>query len=188
MVFKFQILNFEFSIKHRKIMSWMKRDPKKSVPASIRLFIIPLMLLLSSCSKKPAELYNEGIKSFAAGNYEKAQENFADGIKKGIQTDSPGRSDSLYAGFVAANLATGKYALINAAYNDFTDGIHNSLVKMYGERAMKMVGITKEIIPYKTGGGNQLPSDFPQTVMIQEIADRQGFLTVKQQVDDIIKK
>jgi hypothetical protein len=169
-------------------MSWMKRDLKKTVPTSIRLFIIPLMLLLASCSKKPAELYSEGIKSFAAGNYEKAQENFANGIKKGIQTDSPGRSDSLYAGFVAANLVTGKYVGINAAYNDFTDGIHNSLVRMYGERAMKMVGITKEIIPYKTGGGNQLPPDFPQTVMIQEIADRQGFFTVKQQVDDIIKK
>ncbi len=188
MAYKFQILNFAFSVKHQNIMRWMKRDLRKIFSTSMGLFIIPFIFLLSSCSKKPAELYSDGMKSFAAGNYEKAEENFADGIKKGVQTDSPRRSDSLYAGFVAANLVTGKYAEINAAYNDFTDGIHNSLVKMYGERAMKTVGIAKEIIPYKTGGGNQLPPDFPQTVVIQEIADRQGFFTVKQQVDAVIKK
>lgn len=133
-----------------------------------------------SCSKKPAELYDEGMKSFFTGNYEKAQENFADGIKKG-------GSNSLYAGFIAANLVTGKYAPVNSAYNDFTDGIHKVLVMVYGERSMKILGATTKIIPYKTNGGNKLPQDFPQTIEIQAIADRQGFMVIKEQIDKIIK-
>jgi len=143
--------------------------------------LFALAFLLSSCSKKPAELYNDGIKSFAEGNYEKAQENFSNGIKKG-------GSDSLYAGFIAANLVTGKYTFINSAYNDFTDGIHKLLVRMYGERTMKAISVTREIIPYKTSGGNKLPQDFPQTVEIQAIADRLGFVNIKQQIDKIIKE
>ena len=97
-------------------------------------------------------------------------------------------SDSLYAGFIATNLVTGKYPQINQTYNDFTDGIHNSLVTMFGEKAMKFYGATTEIIPYKIGGGNQVPPDFPQTIAIQAIADRQGFFAVKQQIDKALKK
>jgi hypothetical protein len=149
-----------------------------------RLIIFSALLfafLNSSCSKKPAELYSDGLKSFAAGNYEKAQQSFADGIRKGT-------SDSLYGGFIAANLVTGKYASINSAYNDFTNEIHDTLVKMYGARPMKVVAVATEIIPYKTNGGNRLPPDFPQTVATQAIADRRDFLTIKQQIDNIIKK
>jgi hypothetical protein len=140
-----------------------------------------LALSFVSCSRKPAELYNDGMKSFVAGDYGKAQENFADGIKKG-------GSDSLYAGFIAANLVTGKYAPVNSAYNDFCDGIHQSLVKVYGARAVKMVGVTSGIIPYKTGGGNKLPQDFPQTIDLQAMADYQGFIAVKQQIDKVVKQ
>ncbi len=149
--------------------------------ASVILIALAISCFITSCSKKPGELYNDGLKSFASGDYAKAQENFADGIKKN-------GSDSLYAGFIAANLVTGKYAPVNSAYNDFTDGIHSLLVKMYGERPMKMVGATTRIIPYKIEGGNQLPPDFPQTVEIQAIADRQGFFFLKQQIDKIVKK
>ena len=77
---------------------------------------------------------------------------------------------------------------INQTYNDFTDGIHNSLVTMFGERPMKFYGATTRIIPYKIEWGNQLPPDFPQTVAIQAIADRQGFFSLKQQIDKIVKK
>ncbi len=148
----------------------------------IKLFLVlTSAFLLASCSKKPAEFYNDGMKSFVAGKYDEAQENFTKGIKKD-------GNDSLYAGFIAANLVTGKYPHINQVYNDFTDGIHNSLVRMFGERAIKFYGATTEIIPYKTVGGNRLPMDFPQTVAIQALADRQGFFTVKQQIDKVIKK
>ena len=139
-----------------------------------------LTFSLVSCSKKPAELYDDGMKSFVAGNYEKAQENFSDGIKKA-------GSDSLYAGFIAANLVTGKYPTVNSAYNDFTEGIHSVLVRMYGERSMKTVSVTNQIIPYKANGGNKLPQDFPQTIEIQAIADRQGFTLIKDQIDKLIK-
>lgn len=156
---KFSILNCEFKI----------------------LFVLAASFLIASCSKKPIELYNDGIKSFTAGNYEKAQENFSDEIKKD-------GNDSLYAGFIAANLITGKYPQVTQSYNDFTNGIHDTLVKMFGEAAMKYYGATTEIIPYKTGGGNKIPPDFPQTVAIQARADSQGFLAVKQQINNVIKK
>jgi hypothetical protein len=152
------------------------------------LLMVTSAFLVASCAKKPVELYKDGLKSFAAGNYEKAQENFSDGIRKNDQADSFDRSDSLYAGFIAANLVTGKYASINSAYNDFTKGIHDSLINLYGQRAMKMVEVTSEITPYKTGGGNRLPPDFPQTVVIQAIADHQGFYNIKQQIDGVVKK
>ncbi len=137
-------------------------------------------LFLSSCSKKPVELYDEGMKSFVAGKYEEAQESFSDGIRKG-------GSDSLYAGFIAANLVTGKYAGINSAYNDFSDGIHKLLVRLYGERAMKMLSAVDPLIPYKATGGNKLPQDFPQTIEIQAIADREGFAAIKEQIDKIVR-
>jgi hypothetical protein len=143
--------------------------------------VLTSVFLLASCSKKPAELYTDGMKLFATGKYDDAQEDFAKGIKRD-------GNDSLYAGFITANLVTGKYPQINQIYNDFTDGIHNSLVIMFGERTMKFYGATTEIIPYKTGGGNRVPTDFPQTVAIQALADRQGFFTVKQQIDKVIKK
>ena len=171
--FKFLILNSQIKIHSSPI---------------IILSALLLSSLLVSCSKKPAELYDDGMKSFTAGNYEKAQESFTDGIKKSVQKDLFVGSDSLYAGFIAANLITGKYAPINSAYNEFTDGIHAWLVNSYGERVIKMVGVTKEIIPYKTGGGNRLPPDFPQTVAVQAIADHQGFANIRQQIDSIIKK
>jgi hypothetical protein len=161
---------------------------KMHISRFIILSALLLSFLLVSCSKKPAELYDEGMKSFTAGNYEKAQESFSDGIKKSVEKNLFVGNDSLYAGFIAANLVTGKYAPINSAYNDFTDGIHAWLVNSYGERAMKMVGVTKEIIPYKPGGGNRLPPDFPQTVAVQAIADHQGFANMRQQIDSIIKK
>ena len=154
----------------------------KILNLKIIIFILPtLVLLVVSCSKKPAELYNDGMKSFASGNYEKAQENFADGIKKN-------GSDSLYAGFIAANLVTGKYSSVNSAYNDFSDGIHNIIIRLYGPKAVRALGIAKELIPYKAEGGNKLPADFPQTIAIQAVADRDGFFVVKQQIDKIIKK
>ncbi len=139
-----------------------------------------LAFSLVSCSKKPVELYIDGMKSFTTGSYEKAQEDFSDGIKKG-------GSDSLYAGFIAANLVTGKYAPVNSAYDDFTDGIHKVLLRMYGERFMKTVNVTSQLIPYKPEGGNKLPQDFPQTIEIQAIADREGFTAVKDQIDKLVK-
>lgn len=150
---------------------------------SVRL--VPLILLstifLSSCSKKPDELYSDGMKSFTAGDYAKAQEYFSDGIKKD-------GGENLYAGFIAANLVTGKYPQVNSAYNQFTDGIHAALVRLYGDKILKVFGITTKIIPYNTSGGNQIPPDFPQTIVIQAAADYQGYLAVKQQIDGTIKK
>jgi len=168
-----RILNFRFLIPGARFNTQISK--------LVILLVLLSVFFLSSCSKKPTELYNEGMNSFASGNYEKALENFADGIRKD-------GNDSLYSGFIAANLATGKYALINSAYNDFTAGIHDSLLIIYGKRAMKIVGITSEIIPYKTEGGNMLPPDFPQIVDVQAIADRQAFATIKQQIDKIVKK
>jgi len=156
---------------------------KFKVDDSRLMFFSALLLafLSSSCSKKPAELYDDGAKSFTSGSYERAQQSFTDGIRKGS-------SDSLYAGFIAANLVTGEYATIISAYNDFTNEIHDSVVKIYGARPAKVVAIATQIIPYKTGGGNRLPPDFPQTVEMQAIVDHQDFLTIKEQIDSIIKK
>lgn len=145
------------------------------------LSVLVLALGIAACSKKPAELFDDGIKSFAAGKYSDAEEQFADGIKKN-------GSDSLYAGFIAANLVTGKYPQLNSSYNQFTDGIRTSLVLLYGERALRHYGITSKIVPYKTEGGNQLPPDFPLVVVVQARADIQDFFTIKQQIDKLIKK
>lgn len=145
------------------------------------LFALVCIISFASCSRKPAELLNDGMKSFAAGDYTKAQEDFEEGIKKS-------GSDTLYAGFIAANLVTGKYGPVNSAYNNFTDGIHQALIKMYGEREVKFYGIAKDILPYKTDGANKVPPDFPTTVAIQAIADHQGFYFVKQQIDNILRK
>lgn len=145
------------------------------------LFALVCIISFASCSKKPAELLSDGLKSFSAGDYAKAQEDFEDGIKKN-------GGDTLYDGFIAANLVTGKYAPINSDYNSFTDGIHQSLIKMYGERQVRFYAITKEILPYKTEGGNKVPPDFPETVATQAMADRQGFYFIKQQIDNILRK
>jgi len=155
---------------------------------SLLLITIALAMLSASCSKKPVELYREGMSSFTAGKYADAQESFARGIKKNVQSDIFGKGDSLYAGFIAANLVTGKYSAVNSAYNDFTDSIHASLVRMYGEKTMMLIGATTKIIPYKAEGGNKLPSDFPETVAVQGIADHKDFAAIKQQIDDIIRK
>lgn len=150
-----------------------------------RFYLLELLLVLvfflASCSRKPEAFYVDGMKSFAAGKCAEAQEYFADGIRKN-------GTDSLYAGFIAANLVTGKYAQVNAAYNQFTDGIRGSLVQLYGERVLRLYGITTKIIPYKTSGGNQLPPDFPLTVVVQVRADIQGYFTLKQKIDNLIKK
>ncbi len=158
---------------------------KTGIFMNFKAWLVPLVLLstlfLSSCSKKPDELYNDGMKLFIAGDYEKAQKYFSDGIKKN-------GGENLYAGFIAANLVTGKYPQVNSAYNQFTDGIHGALLRLYGSRVLKMYGITSEIIPYNTSGGNRIPSDFPQTITIQAAADYQGYLAVKQQIDSAVKK
>lgn len=138
-------------------------------------------MLLASCSRKPEALYVDGMKAFAAGKYTEAQDYFADGIRKN-------GGDSLYAGFVAANLVTGKYVQVNAAYNQFTDGIRNYLVQLYGERVLQHYGVVAKIVPYKTSGGNQLPSDFPSTIVTQARADIEGYFTLKQQIDNLLKK
>lgn len=158
---------------------WISKEFK--IPKFIIFFAFASAMLLASCSKKPAELYNDGMKSFVAGKYQDAQEDFAKGIKKD-------GSDTLYAGFIAANLVTGKYTQINQTYNDLSEAIHDSLVALFGEKAMKFYGATTELIPYKIDGGNRLPQDFPQTIVLQSVADRQGFFTIKQQIDKIIKK
>ena len=121
------------------------------------------------------------MKSFAAGDYAKAMDYFADGIKK---EDAP----NLYSGFIASNLVTGKYPEINSGYNRFTDGIHASLVQMYGLRAVTMFSIAKQLVPYNINGGNKLPADYPETVALQIKADYEGYVTLKQQVDNTIKK
>jgi hypothetical protein len=152
------------------------------------LVVAGLSFVIASCSKKPMEFYHEGIKSFTAGKFEEAQESFSEGIRRSLKEGSSLRNDSLYAGFIAANLVTGKYAPIISAYNDLSKRIHTTLAGMYGERTMKMLGIVKEIVPYDTSGGNRLPRDYPQTIAIQAIADNSGFSMIEQQVDEIVKK
>ncbi len=155
------------------------RDYSKLIPRLI--CVLTLSLLVASCFKKPAELQESGMKAFAAREYAKAQEYFADGIKKEGNTQ-------LYAGFIAANLVTGKYPEVNSAYNEFSDNIHSSLTELYGERVIRTLGVTTELIPYNIKGGNQIPPDFPQTIALQASADYSAYLTVEQQIDDIVKK
>ncbi len=148
-------------------------------------WIIPILLLMAisivSCSKKPAQYYDLGMNAFKAGQYAKAQEDFADGIRKGGNTN-------LYAGFIAANLVTGKYPEVNSAYNGLCDHIHSSLEQMYGPRLISVIGISSKLIPYSTKGGNKIPSDFPETIALQSNVDYQGYLAVKQQIENAIKK
>lgn len=166
-------MNFEFSIEGHKPNGTMKR---------LFIFItLALPFLLVSCSKNPQQLQKEGMKAYAAGDYAKAQEYFADGIKKEGTRE-------LYAGFIAANLVTGKYPQINSAYNSLCDNIHSSLVDLYGKRAILSLGITSGLTPYKINGGNQIPSDYPQTIMLQETADFSGYLIIKGQIDSILRK
>jgi len=142
---------------------------------------IALALTISSCAKKPAELYQDGMKAYEAGNYSKAQENFAAGIKKNADVN-------LCAGFIAANLVTGKYPGIITAYNQFSDGIRSEVEKTYGPRVVTALAITSELIPYNTSGGNKIPKDFPQTIVLQASADPGGYYFLTQQIVNIIKK
>lgn len=145
------------------------------------LLTIALAIMLSSCSKKPAEYYREGMQEFTAGKYGVAQETFAKGIKHG-------GNDSLYAGFVASNLVTGKYPQVNVAYNGLSAGIRRHLTDLYGQRTLGIIGITSDIIPYNTSGKNRIPSDFPQTIALQAVADYQEYLALKKEVDKDIGK
>jgi hypothetical protein len=142
---------------------------------------IALACTISSCSKKPAESYNDGIKAIAANDYARAQDYFADGIKNNGDM-------KLYAGFIAADLVTGKYPAVISAYNALSDSIHSSLVQMYGARVMKIVGISSKIIPYNTSGGNKIPPDFPDTIVLQCMANYQQYLVMKQQIENAIGK
>ena len=167
------------NLRHLKIVN-LKLEIGDLRPHLLLSFLI-LTVFLTSCSRKPEALYTDGMKSFAAGKYSEAQSDFADGIRKN-------GGDSLYAGFIAANLITGKYAQLNAAYNGFTDGIHSYLVQLYGEKVLQHYSIAAKIIPYKTSGGNELPPDFPSTVLTQARADIEGYFTLKQQIDNVVKK
>lgn len=142
---------------------------------------LTLPLVLMSCSKKPAQLQEDGMKAFAAGNYAKATEYFAEGIRKG-------GDERLYAGFIAANLMTGKYPKANAAYNDFCESIHSFLVGRYGEQIFSVVGITTKLIPFKVDGGNDIPKDYMQTITLQADADFNGFIALKDQINSALKK
>ncbi len=166
-------MNFEFSIGIKK-----HRGMTKNL---FLLLTVALPLLLVSCSKNPRQFQEEGMKAYVAGDYAKAQDFFADGIKKE-------GSRELYAGFIAANLVTGRYPQINAAYNTLCDDIHASLVNLYGKRSVQALGVTSGLTPYKIAGGNQVPSDYPQTIMLQENADFSGYLTIKGQIDSILRK
>ena len=185
-------MNYQLSKLELQVLAGRSGGVNSQVAARHRtataLLSLTLVFTLASCSKKPAELYKEGMKSFAAGNYEKSQENFSDGLRKISEEDPEWRGDSIYAGFIAANLVTGKYPSLISAYNDFSNGIHASLVAMYGQRAMKITSVASALIPYKNNGGNRLPPDFPLTVFIQSVADHRGFANIKQQIDSLVKK
>ena len=67
-------MNFEFSIDINRHTGMMK---------NIFVFLtLALPFFLVSCSKNPQQLQEEGMKAYVAGDYAKAQEYFADGIKK----------------------------------------------------------------------------------------------------------
>lgn len=150
---------------------------RKSLP----LLALVASVLFTSCSKKPAELQELGMKAYAAGEYAKAQEYFAEGIKKEGTRE-------LYAGFIAANLMTGKYPAINTAYNGFCDDIHASLVARYGKGLFLKFGIVTDLKPYNTHGSNELPPDYSRTIMLQESAFYSGYMSLKGQIDSIVRK
>ncbi len=166
-------MNFKFSIIEARVSGILT----KSVP----LVILSLSLLFTSCSKKPAQLKEEGMTAFAAGEYAEAQEYFADGIEKEGSTQ-------LYSGFIAANLVTGKYPQVNTAYNQLSENIHSYLAGRFGERIFQNLGITRELIPYEIKGGNTIPPDFPATIVLQAAADYTDYLAIQQQIDTIVKK
>jgi hypothetical protein len=168
---EFIIMNFKFSI----------TGGRSLLSKSMLLAVLSLAFLISSCSKKPAQLYDEGMKSFAAGDYAKAQEYFADGIKKEGNTQ-------LYAAFIAANLVTGKYPQVNTAYNQLCENIHSYLAGRFGERIFRNLGITRQLIPYEIKGGNTIPPDFPATIALQASADYSDYLAIQGQIDTIVKK
>ena len=170
---EFKIMNFKFSITGTRGSGVFSK--------LIILLVLPLSLLVASCSKKPAQLYDEGMKSFAAGEYAKAQEYFADGIEKEGSTQ-------LYAGFIAANLVTGKYPQVNTAYNQLSENIHSYLAGRFGQRIFRNLGITKELVPYEINGGNTIPPDFPATIVLQASADYTDYIAIQQQIDNVIKK
>ena len=166
-------MNFKFSIRSDRF--------GEVLSGFILLLAVMSPLILMSCSKSPEQYQEEGLKAFAAGQYAKAQEYFADGIKKEGNTQ-------LYAGFIAANLVTGKYPEIISAYNRLSDDIHSSLIRLYGKGLFANLGITTDLIPYKVDGGNQIPPDFPQTIALQANADFDGYITIKGQIDGILRK
>ncbi len=106
-------MNLEFSIGKSPVAM----SPERLLP----LLALAASLVLASCSAKPEHLQELGMKAYAAGEYAKAQEYFAEGIKKE-------GTKELYAGFIAANLLTGKYPVLNTAYNGFCDDFHSSLM------------------------------------------------------------
>ncbi len=178
-----RILNYEFLTCRQDRSKFSITGVKGSgvLSKSMLLVVFSFSFLIASCSKKPAELYDGGMKSFAAKDYAKAQEYFADGIKKEGNMQ-------LYAGFIAANLVTGKYPQVNDAYNKLTEAIRSSLIQRYGKRLIVTLGITTELPPYNVNGGNQIPPDFPGIVMLQAKADYEDFITVEQQIDRIVKE
>lgn len=165
-------MNFEFSI--------LSRDGK-IISRFFFVVVLSLPLVLASCSKNPKQMQEEGMKALAAGDYAKAQEYFADGIKKE-------GNERLYAGFIVTNLVTGKYPKANSAYNFFCQGIHNFLAGRYGEGIFFSAGITTKLIPFKINGGNDIPSDYMQTILLQAGADFSGFAELKDRINSILKK
>lgn len=150
-------------------------------PALILLAAFIGSLMLASCSKTPEQYRQLGMKAFVAGEYAKAQKYFSEGIEKEGTRE-------LYAGFIAANLVTGKYPQINSAYNRFCSDIHDSLVSKYGQVFFMTFGIATKLIPYKIDGANRLPPDFPQIVALQESVDFDGYVRIKGQIDSIVRK
>lgn len=166
-------MNFEFSI--------LRVPGRKVISASVLVLAFSMSMLLTSCSKTPEQYQEMGMKAYTAGQYAKAQKYFADGIEKEGTRE-------LYAGFIAANLMTGKYPQINSEYNRFCADIHTSLVAKYGQTFFLTFGITTKLIPYKINGGNQLTQDFPQIIALQESVDFSGYIRIKGQIDSIVRK
>ncbi len=169
---EFRMMNFEFSIPFRG---------KRTMRGLFFVTTLALSLVFTSCSRKPAQLQEDGMKAFAAGNYAEAGKYFAEGIRKGGDRQ-------LYAGFIASNLVTGRYPKANAAYNNFCEGIHSYLAGRYGEQPVAAMGITTKLIPFKVDGGNVIPADYIRTILLQADADYAGYITLKNQINTVLKK
>ncbi len=154
---------------------------RRTIVRFVLVVALVMPLALSSCSKDPEQLQEEGMKAFAAKEYAKAQDYFAEGIKKD-------GNENLYAGFVAANLITGKYPEINSAYNTLCEGIHDFLASRYGEGIFFTAGITTKLVPYKVDGGNDIPSDYIQTILLQINVDFSGYIALKDRINGVLKK